>query len=82
MISWKKWLIYFLAQNPDLKKIGYSFYKHISIVIFQYKVHQYQLDIDSLSIDEMGNYTCIVENSYGKINFTYKLEVLGRYNID
>lgn len=42
----------------------------------KYNVHDYQLDIDSLSKDEMGNYTCFVENSYGKINFTYKLEVL------
>lgn len=43
----------------------------------RYKVRNYQLEIGDLSKNhDEGNYTCILENEFGKINFTYRLEVL------
>ncbi|XP_052098612.1 fibroblast growth factor receptor 2-like isoform X2 [Mytilus californianus] len=42
----------------------------------RYNVREYQLKIDRLLKSDEGNYTCVVENELGKLNFTYKLEVL------
>ncbi|XP_076104296.1 fibroblast growth factor receptor 3-like isoform X2 [Mytilus galloprovincialis] len=42
----------------------------------RYNVREYQLKIDRLLKSDAGNYTCVVENDLGKLNFTYKLEVL------
>ncbi|XP_063434967.1 fibroblast growth factor receptor 3-like [Mytilus trossulus] len=42
----------------------------------RYNVREYQLKIDRLLKSDEGNYTCVVENDLGKLNFTYKLEVL------
>ncbi|XP_041369087.1 fibroblast growth factor receptor 4-like isoform X2 [Gigantopelta aegis] len=44
----------------------------------QYNFKGYQLTMGDLVMDDSGNYTCIVYNKHGSVNWTYKLEVIQR----
>ena len=35
-----------------------------------------------LITDDDGNYTCLIQNIYGEIRWTYSLDVVGQYSID
>ena len=37
------------------------------------------LKLRNLDLDDAGEYTCIVANPYGRINYTYVLIVVGKY---
>lgn len=36
--------------------------------------------MESVVPSDRGNYTCVVQNKYGRIQHTYQLDVLGEYN--
>lgn len=38
----------------------------------------YSLDMEDLTTYDNGNYTCIVCNVMGCINFTYKVQIMGK----
>ncbi|XP_052059025.1 fibroblast growth factor receptor 2-like, partial [Mytilus californianus] len=42
----------------------------------QYNIRKNKLKIARLLKSDEGNYTCVLENEHGKLNFTFKLEVL------
>lgn len=46
--------------------------------IFQIREHTGTLIMTSLVPSDEGNYTCLVENKYGRLQHTYQLNVLGK----
>lgn len=40
--------------------------------------NQWAITLDDLIISDAGNYTCIVSNIWGSINFTYVVDVVGK----
>lgn len=47
----------------------------------RYEMTKFKLKISHLTLEDKGNYTCIVKNEYGAINWTTRLEVQQRVAI-
>ncbi|XP_066158204.1 fibroblast growth factor receptor homolog 1-like isoform X1 [Euwallacea fornicatus] len=45
----------------------------------EYKINHWSFTLEDLVTDDKGNYTCIVCNEAGCIDFTYRLDVVERY---
>lgn len=52
----------------------------LSLCLHTYQVrdHMWTIIMESVVPSDKGNYTCIVENKYGSINYTYQLDVVGK----
>lgn len=51
-------------------------------VYFQYHIRKWKLSILNLEKMDEGQYTCVLENTQGILNFTFKIEVLQcKYNL-
>ena len=46
------------------------------------KTNMWYLRLKDLVVLDSGKYTCVVSNSYGSINHTYTLQVVGEYEYD
>lgn len=44
-----------------------------------YKMHSYNLFMEDVVTSDSGQYACIVCNQLGCINFTYIVDVVGKY---
>lgn len=44
----------------------------------EFKQNHWSLTLEDLVTEDKGNYTCIVCNEAGCINYTYKLDVVGK----
>lgn len=53
-------------KNPVTRNLG------------QVRSNRYQILLEDLVTSDSGNYTCVVCNIKGCINFTYKLEIIGK----
>ncbi|XP_048876758.1 fibroblast growth factor receptor 1b isoform X2 [Brienomyrus brachyistius] len=66
--------------NPMLKwfKNGKEFKRDQRIGGFKVRDHMWTIIMESVVPSDKGNYTCVVENKYGSINYTYQLDVVER----
>lgn len=46
------------------------------------KIHNWGLTMEDVVTSDSGRYTCIVCNKLGCINFTYVVDVIGKYGED
>ena len=46
--------------------------------MFQVIMRRWSLRLDELVPSDEGNYTCVVENVFGEIEWTYSLRVVGK----
>lgn len=61
-------------------KILFSFFVMLSLLFLflQYRKSKWKLQINSVTTDNSGNYTCIITNPSGQLKWTYTLRVLGK----
>ncbi|KAF5907342.1 fibroblast growth factor receptor 1-A-like isoform X2, partial [Clarias magur] len=59
-------------------KNGKEFTNQQRIGGFKLRRHMWMMVMESLVPSDHGNYTCVVENNYGSINYTFQLEVIER----
>ncbi len=47
------------------------------IVLLMLQIKKHTLTFKSLSVRDRGNYTCVVKNDHGRLEFTYNVGVTG-----
>lgn len=50
---------------------------YVFVLQLEKKDAKFLLRLTDLNLHDVGNYTCIVSNKYGKIEWNYELEVIG-----
>lgn len=55
---------------------SFSFFKLFET--FQVRGQTWTLIMESVIPSDKGNYTCVVENEYGRLQHTYVLDVVGK----